>query len=41
MVKWTASSSRNGRALAARLNFYVSQRTARILRGGEKNYLFI
>jgi len=41
MAELTALSSRNGRAHATFLNFYVSHgSTARFLRGGKKYYIY-
>jgi len=41
MVELTTLSSRNGRATATFLNFYVSHgKTASFLRSGEKYYIY-
>jgi len=41
MVELTILSSRNGRAIATFLNFYVLHgSTARFVRGGEKYYIY-
>jgi len=41
MVELTVLSSRNGRAIATFLNFYVLHHTAtKLLRNGEKYYIY-